>query len=114
MISKSLNSSRAFSLASLVSKVSIWMSGLRLARRARAFCLRLADIARPKRDLPLKVCEVHDIKIHKAEPTHARRCKIESQRRTQTPGPDKQDFRLFQLELPLHAHLGHDEMPAVA
>ena len=45
---------------------------------------------------------------------HAGRGQIQPQRRAQPSRADHQHAGALQLELPLHAHLGHDQVPAVA
>ena len=64
--------------------------------------------------LALQIGEVNNIEIDNAERSDAGRSQIERQRRAQTAGADAQHLGLLQLELPLHADFGHDEVPRVA
>ena len=45
---------------------------------------------------------------------HARRRQIQAQRRAQASRADHQHAGALELELPLHPHFGHDQVPAVA
>ena len=64
-------------------------------------------------DLALQVGEIDDVKVHDTERAHARCRKIERQRRSQAAGSDTQHARSFQLLLPGHADLGHDQVARV-
>src|SRR5581483_4714068 len=75
--------------------------------------LRPAHVVRPMDDLPLQVGKVHNVEVHDAELSHPGCSQVERQRRAESPGPDAQHPGLLQLELALHAHLGHDEMTTV-
>ncbi len=55
-----------------------------------------------------------DIEIHQSDAAHASRRQIEAQRRAESARADAQHLRLLELELPLHAHFGHDQVAAVA
>ncbi len=65
-------------------------------------------------DLPLQVGVVHHIEVDQAQRAHARGRQIQRQRRPQSARADAQHARGFQLLLPLHADLGHDQMARVA
>ena len=65
-------------------------------------------------DLPLQVGVVDYVEVDQAERAHPRRGQIKSQRRTEPARADAQHLRRFDLLLPLHADLGHDQMPRVA
>ena len=65
-------------------------------------------------DLALQVGVVHDIEVHDAERAHAGRAQIQRQGRTQSARADAEHPRGFQLELPFHADLGHDQVARVA
>jgi len=58
--------------------------------KPRTCCLRFrfANIGSSKGNLPLQVGEIHDIKIHQAQPTYARGSKVQAQRRAQSAGAD--------------------------
>ena len=91
------------------------MSGFRLESRSRAASLfDFADIACAKRDLPLKIREIHDIEIDESEPPDASCGEIKSQRSAESAGADQQHLRVLELELTLHADFGHDQVAAVA
>src|SRR5208282_146839 len=61
-------------------------------------------------DLALQVRVIHDVEIHDAARADACSRQIERKRRPETARSDAQNFRSLQLLLPLHAHLGHDQM----
>ena len=82
--------------------------------RAGGLALGLANIASAKSHLALKIREIHHVKIDKAQFPDTCSSKIQTERRAQTACADEQNLGIFQLELPLHANLGHDEMAAVA
>ena len=115
MMSKSLNNSSALLLSSCVLErfdlnVRIQIRKARL-RRLR---LRLADIARTKRNLPLQVGEIDDVEIDEAEFADAGRGEIQTERRAESTGADQQHLGVLELELTFHADLGHDQVAAVA
>ena len=85
-------------------------------RKPRAGCLALglAHVAGAKRNLPLKIGEIHDVEINEAQLAHTRRREIQTERRTEPARADEQNLGVFQLELPLHADFGHDQMAAIA
>ena len=64
--------------------------------------------------LALQVGEIHHVEIDDADAPHARRGKVQAQRRAQSAGADQQHLRGLQLLLALHAHLGNDQVAAVA
>src|ERR1700682_3906027 len=65
-------------------------------------------------NLPLQVGVIHHIEVDQPQSPYARSRKVERQRRSKTARADAQHARRFQLLLPLHAHLGHDQMARVA
>ena len=73
-----------------------------------------AHVGGGKRNLALQIGEVDDVEIDDSQPPHAGRGQIKPQRRAQSARADHQDFGLGELELPLHAHFGHDQVAAVA
>src|SRR6185437_9588479 len=75
---------------------------------------RPAHIAGSEENLALKVREIYGIKIHQADAAHSRSRQIESQRRAQAARSDAKHLGLLQLQLTVHAHFGHDQVPAVA
>ena len=81
---------------------------------ARRFALKFADIACAKSDLPLKIREIHDIEIDESQTPDTGGSEIKSQRGAQPPGANQQDFCVFEFELTLHAHFGHDQVAAIA
>src|SRR5712692_1732839 len=82
--------------------------------RAGSFSLGLAHVAGAKRNLALKIREIHNIEINQTELADARGRKIQAQRRTEPSRADEQYLGVFQLELPVHPDFRHDEMAAVA
>src|SRR5256885_3384628 len=82
--------------------------------RPRGFALRLADVARAKRNLTLEIGEVDDVKINQAEFADASGRKIQTEWRAKPTRTDKQYLGVLQLELPLHTDFRHDEVAAVA
>ena len=81
---------------------------------AGGFELRPAHVLGAEGDLPLEVRKVDDVEVHQAQPAHAGGRQIQPERRPQPARADEQHFRRLELELPLHPHLGHDEVAAVA
>src|SRR5580704_13454237 len=73
-----------------------------------------ADVAGRKRNLALEIGEVDHVKIDDAQPPDSSRGEIESKRRTETTRADHEHLCLSELELPLHANFGHDQVAAVA
>ena len=65
-------------------------------------------------DLPLEIGQVDNVEIDNAELTHTRRRQIQRERRTEASRPNREHSRRLQFQLPFHAHLGHDQMTAVA
>ena len=88
------------------------IDGLQLFRRR--IQLLAAHVGGGVNDLPLQVGVVHDVEVHDAERAHAGRAQVQRQRRTQAARADAQHSRRFQLELPFHADLGHDQVARVA
>ena len=72
------------------------------------------DVARGKCDLPLEIGVIDDVEINDPEPPYACRGQIKPQRRAQPARADHEHLGFGQLELPVHAHFGHDQMAAVA
>ena len=64
-------------------------------------------------NLALKIRVVHHIEVHDAEGTHAGGGKIKRQRRAEPARADTEHTRRFQLLLPLHADLWHDQVARV-
>ena len=77
-------------------------------------CLWTSDVAGAKQNLALQIGRIDHVEIHQADSAHAGRGQVESQRRAQSARADAQHFRLLDLELTFHAHLGHDQVAAVA
>ncbi len=75
--------------------------------------LRTPYIAGGKRNLSLQIGVIDDVKIDDAQPPHACRGQIKAQRRAESAGANHEHLGLGELELPLHAHFGHDQVPAV-
>ena len=65
-------------------------------------------------DLPLQVAEVDDVKVDDAEAPDAGRRQVHRGRRTEAARADAQDAARLDLALRVHAHLRHDQVPAVA
>ena len=65
-------------------------------------------------DLALQIGVIDDVEINNAERAHARRAQIKRQRRAQASGADAEHLRSLDLELALHADLGHDQVARVA
>ena len=65
-------------------------------------------------DLTLEVGEVDDVEIDHAQRAHSGSREIKSQRRTKSTCAHAKNFCGFQLELPIHADLGHDQVARVA
>ena len=63
--------------------------------------------------LPLQVARVHRIEVHQPQRSHACRRQIQRQRRAQPARTHAQHLRSLQLLLPLHAHLGQDQVARV-
>ncbi len=88
------------------------IDGLQLLRRR--IQLLASNVGSRVNDLPLQVGVVHDVEVHDAQRADAGRAQIQRQRRTQTARADAEHPRRFQLELPFHADLGHDQVARVA
>ena len=89
--------------------------GIQIAQTVRGgFDFRPAHVAGAEKHLPLKIREIDNIEIYQADAADARRRKIKPERRAQPAGADAENFRLLELELPVHADFGHDQVPAVA
>src|SRR3989454_8557785 len=86
----------------------------RLDRALGGVDLGLAQALGRMNDLPLEVGLVDDVCIDDPEPSHARGSKVEGGRRAETARADEQDLGVEQLQLPLLADLGDEEVPAVA
>ena len=80
---------------------------------AESSFLRPTSAVRVK-DLALQIGKINNIEIDNAERADAGGGQVQRQRRAQPAGADAQHSRLLQLELPLHADLGHDEVARVA
>src|SRR5581483_8413681 len=65
-------------------------------------------------DLPLQVGVVDDVEIDDTERTHACSAEIKRERRAEAAGSDAEHLRGLELELALHADLGHDQVARVA
>ena len=64
--------------------------------------------------LALQVGEVDHVEIDQADAADAGRGQVQPERRAQAAGAHQQHLGRFQLQLALHAHFGHDQVPAVA
>src|SRR4029077_829607 len=73
-----------------------------------------ADVVRRKRDLPLEIGVIDDVEIDDAQAAHAGGAKVKSRGRAEPARADHKHLGLGQLELPLHANFGHDQMAAIA
>jgi hypothetical protein len=73
-----------------------------------------ADVARAVDDLTVKVAGIDAVEVDETDAPHPRRGQVEPERRAEPAGPDEQDARRLELLLALEAHLGHDEVAAVA
>ena len=65
-------------------------------------------------DLALKVGEIDNVEIDHTERAYARSREIQSQRRTESTRAHAKNLRSFQLELPIHADFGHDQVARIA
>ncbi len=65
-------------------------------------------------DLPLQIAEIDHVEIDEADAADAGGREIQAQRRAETAGADEQHARGLEALLPVHADLGHDQVPAVA
>ena len=115
MMSNSLNSSRALSLESRVLNFLIFTNGF----IALIFSAAESSLGRPTSavvvdDLALEICVIHNVEVNNAERAHAGCAEIKRERRAKASGADAENFRGFDLELALHADLGHDEVARVA
>jgi hypothetical protein len=81
---------------------------------ARRLDLRAAHVLRPVNDLALQVRLVNHVEVYEAERADAGRGEVEAQGRPQTARADHQHAPGLQAALPLHTHLRHDEVTAVA
>ena len=81
----------------------------------RGFNLRPAHIARSENHLALQIREIHHVEIHNAQmrPLPPRPDRAPAARPSR-PCQSSARSRLLQLELPLHAHFGHDQVAAIA
>ena len=114
MMSYGPNISSAFSDVSAVSYGTMFdvrVDGVQLVLRRRQ--LRTADVRRAVKNLALQVAEIHDVEVDDAERADAGSREIQRGGRSQPARADAQHPGGLQLALPLHADLGHDQMPAV-
>ena len=86
---------------------------------ALSFSSALVILGRPTSlgevdDLALKVRDVDDVEIDQAERADARRGEVQRQRRPQAAGADAEHLGGLEPLLPLHGHLGHDQVPGVS
>ena len=93
-------------------QIQKWIDPRQFIRRGIQFLP--AHVGSRMNDLPLQVGVIHYIEIDQTQRAHARGCKIKRQRRSQPARANAQHARRFQLLLPLHADLRHDQMPRVA
>src|SRR5581483_6517097 len=93
-------------------QLDIGVNGLDLLRGG--IQLLAANVSGGVDDLALEVGEVHDVEVHHAQGAHASRGQVEGQRGAQASGADAQHLGGLELELALHADLGHDEVARVA
>jgi hypothetical protein len=76
--------------------------------------LRLPDVGLTVDDLTLQVRLVDGVELDDAEGSDAGRGEVEQSGTAKTTSPDDQDLRVLQPFLPLHAHIGDDQVTAVA
>ena len=72
------------------------------------------DVARLMDDLPVQVGDVDGVEVDHADAPHARRREVGEDGRAEAARADDDDARGLELLLPLHRHLGHDEVAPVA
>ena len=100
------------SLVSKLANVDEGIDGRQLLRGRLQ--LGTANVVGGVDDLPLQIGVVHHVEVDQAQRAHAGRGQIERQRRAESAGADAQHARRLQLLLPVHAHLGHDQVARVA
>ena len=64
-------------------------------------------------DLALQISEVDDVEVNQPERSHARRGKVQSQRRTESTSADAEHTRCLELLLTIKPDFGHDEVPRI-
>ena len=82
----------------------------RLSRRIE---LLAAHVLGAVDDLPLQIGVIDDVEVHQSDAADARRRQVHAEGRAQTAGSDQQHLSRLELQLPLHAHFGHDQVAAV-
>ena len=80
----------------------------------RGVDLGAADIGAAVEQLAVQVRLVDDVEVHQAEAADAGGGQVHPERRAEAAGADHQHLGGLELQLPLGADLGHDEVPAVA
>ena len=81
---------------------------------ARRVELRPPYVGRPVDHLPVQVAVVDHVEVDDAEPPDAGRGQVHRHRRAEATGTDAENAGRLQLQLPVHADLRHDQVPAVA
>ena len=92
--------------------VQVGVDGLQLLLGAGD--LGPADVGREVDDLALEVRDVDDVEIDQPDRANPGRGQVERQRRAQPAGADAEDLRSLEPLLPLHRHLGHDQVAGIA
>mgnify|MGYP006866090249 CR=1 FL=1 len=61
-------------------------------------------------DLPLEVARVNDVEVDDAERSHSRRCEVEPHGGAEADGAHEEDTGVLEPALPLHPHVGEEEV----
>ncbi len=84
--------------------------------KARGSCFDFwpADVRRAEKNLALQVGQIDLVEVDEANAAHTGGGEIQAERRAQPSRADTKNFSPLELELPIHADFGHDQMAAVA
>jgi hypothetical protein len=80
----------------------------------RRLGLEFSHVVRLVDDLPVQVGDVDRVEVDHADAPHARRREVGQDGRAEPARADDDDPRRLELLLPLHRHLRHDEVTAIA
>ncbi len=96
----------------MLDHLHVGVDGLhRLCGRLR---LGASHILGGMQDLAVQVGDVYHVKVNEAQGAHSGRGQVQAGGRAQPASPDEEDARLQELPLPLTAHIGQDDLTAVA
>ena len=96
------------------SEIDVDVGVERLQRARPRLDLRLADVGRRVKDLPLEIRDVDGVAVHQPERADAGRRQVERGRRAEPAGADQEHLGAQQPALALVADLIQEEVAAVA